>query len=153
MVWKWKVLTSRKSKPSEHRTSGGNLISKGSRTSGFGILRPEKNSLILKSCMWRGIKSPKVLRIKKSWSKSDLPGQSGSPCLKNKNICQYWNQVINWNLNYSFCSLLKKLDYSMLIITNTNYSNFCKKNNHDLNHDDDIVLIEFDKNKDNNNSC
>ena len=40
----------------------------------------------------------------------------------------------------------------MLIITNTNYSNFCKKNNHDLNHDNNIVLIEFDKNSNNNNN-
>ena len=68
-----------KSTPSGPARSLGSFFSMGSIVPGSGILKPQKNSFVLNICIWRGIRSPKFLRIKYNWSTSDLPGQRASP--------------------------------------------------------------------------
>ena len=72
-------ITFIKSTPSSPAKDLGNFFSTGSMVPGSGILRPQKNSLDLKICICRGIKSPKLRRIKYNWSTSDLPGHKASP--------------------------------------------------------------------------
>ena len=68
-----------KSTPSAPAKSLGNFFSTGSIVPGSGMLSPQKNSLDLKICMCRGIKSPRLRRIKYNWSTSDFPGHKASP--------------------------------------------------------------------------
>jgi bacterioferritin-associated ferredoxin len=81
-----KVFTFIKSTPSSPAKDLGNFFSTGSMVPGSGILRPQKNSLDLKICICRGIKSPKLRRIKYNWSTSDLPGHKASPEKSKVNI-------------------------------------------------------------------
>ena len=59
-----KSCTFMKSTPSTPAISLGNFFSMGSMVPGSGMLRPQKNSLDLKICICRGIKSPKFLRMR-----------------------------------------------------------------------------------------
>jgi len=58
------VLTLKKSTPSGPAISRGIFRSRGSTVPGSGMESPQKNSLDLKICMWRGMRSPKFFRIK-----------------------------------------------------------------------------------------
>ena len=53
-----------KSTPSAPAGPLASFPSKGSRVPGSGMLSPQKNSLDLKICMWRGMRSPKFFRIR-----------------------------------------------------------------------------------------